>query len=105
MLNTWVLMLFKKQFAYSDACKNYKLTQYDEDIVLFYAKERYYFMDVNKKVTFKKLYLTDETKKMWNKYAKEIMIHEVEGEHSTMFEPEHSNEFSRLLQSYLDGKL
>ncbi|MEP7252799.1 MAG: amino acid adenylation domain-containing protein [Ginsengibacter sp.] len=93
---------FKKQFAYSDASKNYELSQYNDEIVLFYAKERYYFMDVDKKVTFKKLYLTDETKNMWNRYSNEIVIHEVEGEHSTMFEPANSNEFARLLQTYLN---
>ncbi len=93
---------FKKQFAYSDASKNYKLSPYDGEIVLFYAKERYYFMDVNKKVTFKRLYLNDETKNMWSKYAKDITIHEIEGEHSTMFETECAHEFANLLQGYLN---
>ncbi|MEP7233019.1 MAG: amino acid adenylation domain-containing protein, partial [Ginsengibacter sp.] len=93
---------FKKQFAYSDACKNYKLSKYEDEVVLFYAKERYYFMDVEKKVTFKKLYLNDETKNMWNQFAKSITIHEIEGEHSTMFETAHNNEFANLLQGYLN---
>ncbi|HEV8082968.1 MAG TPA: thioesterase domain-containing protein, partial [Chitinophagaceae bacterium] len=87
---------------YANACKNYQLKPYDKDIVLFYAKEHYYFMDVKKQVAFKKYHLNNDTKNMWDQFADKIKIHEIDGEHSTMFEATQAHGFAQLLQGYLN---
>ena len=87
---------------YANACKNYQLKPYDKEIVLFYAKEHYYFMDIEKQVTFRKYYLNDDTKNMWDQFAEKIKIHEIDGEHSSMFEATHAHGFAQLLQGYLN---
>jgi amino acid adenylation domain-containing protein len=96
------LDIFKKPTIYSKACKTYKLTPLDHELILFYAKERYYFTDSEKQVAFKKLYLNDRTKNLWNQYATSIKIHETQGDHSTMFETNHAQEFAKTLQEYLN---
>ncbi len=87
---------------YVNACRKYSLKPYDREIVIFYAKEHYYFTDAEKKVAFKKLSLNNDTKNMWNQFAKTVKIHEIEGEHSNMFETVHGSGFAQLLQRYLD---
>lgn len=88
---------------YANACNNYHLHPLDKEIVLFYAKDHYYFMDAEKKVAFRKYYLNDETKNMWHHYAKNITIHEIEGEHSSMFDRETAGGFAKILQGYLNS--
>ncbi|MEO6638420.1 MAG: amino acid adenylation domain-containing protein, partial [Ginsengibacter sp.] len=99
------LDIFKKPTIYSEASKKYKLTSLDHELVLFYAKERYYFTDSEKQVVFKKLYLNDRTKNLWSQYATSIKIHETQGDHSSMFETIHAKEFAETLQKYLDPEL
>ena len=88
---------------YSKACKKYKLVPYNGKIILFYAKEHYFFLDTLKNVEFKKLYLDERTKNMWNQYADNIEVHDVEGEHSEIFDPVHGDAFAHLLQGYLNS--
>ncbi|MEP7252854.1 MAG: amino acid adenylation domain-containing protein, partial [Ginsengibacter sp.] len=99
------LGIFEKPTVYSNAFKNYKLTSIDHELILFYAKERYYFTDSEKQVAFKKLYLNDRTKNLWNQYATSIKVHEIQGDHSTMFETKHAHEFAKILQNYLNTEL
>ena len=87
---------------YVAARRNYRITPYDGEIILFYAKERYYFTDVNKNIRFKKFYINDSTKNLWSQYASSISIFEVEGDHSNLFEPTHGNQFARLVQEQLN---
>lgn len=87
---------------YLEASKKYKLIPYDGEIVLFYAKERYYFTDANNKIRFKKVHLNNETKNMWQQNATSVAIYDVDGDHSDMFLTSHGNKFARLLQQHLD---
>lgn len=88
--------------VYVTAGKNYTMAPYPGEIILFYAAEHYYFLDRNINIGFRKLLLNDQTKNRWKQYAAAVTIHDVKGEHSTMFDPVHGNEFARLLQQYLD---
>jgi len=87
---------------YVTACRQYELQPYDKEIVLFYAKDHYFFLDKDKNVGFKKFELGEDTKNMWKKYSATVSMHDIEGEHSNIFDAEHSNEFARLLQQHLD---
>ncbi|MBC7888345.1 MAG: amino acid adenylation domain-containing protein, partial [Ferruginibacter sp.] len=88
---------------YVAACRSYKLLPYEGEIVLFYAKEHYFFLDKKKNVGFKKLYLDESTKNMWKQYAVAISIHEIQGEHSEIFNPVNGVEFAFTLQQFLNN--
>ena len=88
--------------VYVTASQKYKMQPFNGEILLFYAKEHYYFMDVSTNVTYKKLNINENTKNLWKEYAGSVKIHDVAGEHSTIFDPMHGNDFAMLLQQYLD---
>ncbi|MEO8109317.1 MAG: amino acid adenylation domain-containing protein [Ginsengibacter sp.] len=90
---------------YSEAHRNYKCLHYDGEIVLFYAKERNFFTDADNNIKFKRLQLDEKAKNRWGYYADSIKIHELEGEHSTIFENEMTKEFATTLQKYLNDEL
>ncbi len=87
---------------YSNALKNYKLKSQQVDVELFYARERYYFTDVNNHIRFRQLKLDDETKKQWEKYAHIASLQHIDGEHSTMFDATHGDRFAGLVQRLLN---
>lgn len=89
--------------VYVNANRNYILLPYNADLVAFYAKEHYYFLDKGKNVEYKKLFLDERTKNMWKKYAANVFIHEIEGEHSAIFDIAHSDKFAQVLQQYLNN--
>lgn len=88
--------------VYRAASRNYKLEHYDGEICMFYAKERYYFTDVNNGIRYKKIFINEYAKKVWQQYATSITIFEVEGDHSDIFESTHGNQFAHLLQDQLN---
>jgi thioesterase domain-containing protein/acyl carrier protein len=88
---------------YQAACRKYKLLPYGGDIILFYAKEHFFFLDKQKKVEFKKLHLDENTKNMWKQYGASVSIHEIAGEHSEIFESVQGNEFATTLQKLLNN--
>ncbi|MBC7687147.1 MAG: amino acid adenylation domain-containing protein, partial [Aquabacterium sp.] len=90
--------------VYIAAARKYKMQPYNGEIILFYAKEHYYFMDISKNVTYRKLSLNEKTKNLWKEFSSGVKIHDVAGEHSTIFDPAHGNDFAQLLQMYLDDK-
>lgn len=97
------LNIFDESSAvYVAAYQNYHLIPFQRQIVAFYAKEHYVFLDRNKNVEYKRLFLSENTKNMWKRYATELIVHEVKGEHSEIFDPLQGNEFARLLQYHLD---
>ncbi|MEO6719986.1 MAG: amino acid adenylation domain-containing protein, partial [Ferruginibacter sp.] len=87
---------------YIEARKNYKITPYNGEILVFYAKERYYFTDVTQNIRFKKFFINDSTKNLWREYASSVSIFEIEGDHSDIFETVHGNKFAMLLQQQLN---
>jgi len=89
--------------VYVAASKKYKLQPYTGQIVAFYAKEHYFFLDKNKNVGFRKLQLTESTKNMWKEYSNDVVIHEIEGEHSEIFDPVNGDGFATVLQQHLQG--
>ena len=89
--------------VYVAANRKYEIAPYDGEIILFYAKERYYFTDTANNIRFKKIYLNNNTKNLWREYASSVSIHEVEGDHSDMFEKNNGYEFARVLQHYLNS--
>ncbi|MEO6220583.1 MAG: amino acid adenylation domain-containing protein, partial [Ginsengibacter sp.] len=84
------------------ASRKYKITPYDGKLILFYAKERYYFTDASNNIRFKKIRLNDSTKNTWRQYANSVSILEVDGDHSDMFETTYAHGFAQLLQQYLN---
>lgn len=83
--------------------KNYKVTNYNGNIVAYYAKDHYQFYDFDRNVRYRKYDLDENIKKRWNEYADLVEIYEVEGEHSTMFDPAAGGkELARLLQEHLN---
>lgn len=90
---------------YVAATRKYMLTHYDREIILFYAKERYYFTDANNNIRYKKIHLDNHTKNIWSRFAGSITIFDVEGDHSDMFETSHGNQFAMFLQQELNKPL
>ncbi|MEO6230963.1 MAG: amino acid adenylation domain-containing protein [Ferruginibacter sp.] len=88
---------------YISACKKYKLIPYAGHIVAFYAKEHYYFLDKAKGIRYKKLRFDDDVRNRWKQYATKVSIHEIEGEHSEIFDPVNGDEFALLLQQHLNS--
>jgi len=73
------------------AIKNYKLEPFDASLHLFKATERVYFVDDRK-------YLG------WSRYAKKgVFVHEVPGDHKTMFEQPNVSALAQSLQQVLDN--
>lgn len=92
----------KTSELYTKASRKYTLERYDGDILLFYAKERYYFTDAQNKINFKKIELNYDSKYLWKEYANSVMLYEVKGDHSDIFETIHGDEFAMLVQQHLD---
>ncbi|MEO6722830.1 MAG: AMP-binding protein [Ferruginibacter sp.] len=86
-----------------NASRNYQISPYNRDILVFYAKEHYYFWDKDKDVKYKKLYLNMHTKNMWKKYVRSVTMYEIDGDHSTIFYPDNAQEFAQLLQKHLNS--
>ncbi|MEO8109088.1 MAG: thioesterase domain-containing protein [Ginsengibacter sp.] len=94
------MMVFRKfEEKFQVAFDNYLIEKYDDDILVFYARDHYHFQDKNRKIAFKKFMLEDGTKNRWKDYARSATFYEIEGEHSTIFE---SQDFANILQEYLD---
>ena len=91
--------------VYVAATRNYKMDPYDREIILFYAKERYYFTDANNNIRFKKVKLNDAVRNMWKQYATSVTIFDVDGDHSDMFEVSHGTRFAQLLQDKINQSL
>lgn len=89
--------------VFETAIQGYKMKPYNGDVLIFYAKEHYYFTDRNKGILYKRMYISNDTKNSWKKHARSVEIYEIEGEHSTMFELNHAAELSEILQSYLEN--
>jgi amino acid adenylation domain-containing protein len=88
--------------AYRSAAKKYKMSAYAGEIILFYAKERYYFTDANNNIRFKKVILDDNVRNTWSEYCTAHTIFDVEGDHSDMFEVSHGDRFARLVQEQMN---
>ncbi|MEO6732561.1 MAG: amino acid adenylation domain-containing protein [Ferruginibacter sp.] len=90
--------------AFKTAYSNYVLTPYNNDIIVFYAKDHYYFSDKDKNINYRKSILNDSVKDRWKSYVRQATFYEIEGEHSTMFDQEHGGrELARKLQEHLDN--
>ncbi len=89
--------------VFETAIQGYKMKHYDGDVLVFYAKEHYYFTDRNKGILYKRMHISNDTKNSWKKHARYVEIYEIEGEHSTMFELNHAAELAEILQSYLEN--
>ncbi|UOE51898.1 non-ribosomal peptide synthase/polyketide synthase [Mucilaginibacter sp. SMC90] len=83
------------------AADNYKIKPYNGEIVLFNATQQYYFIDRVNKIIYKELEVNSENKHAWKNYAQSVKVHEVKGEHSTIFDEQNAREFSEILQHYL----
>jgi amino acid adenylation domain-containing protein len=87
--------------VFQTATANYKMKHYDGELILFYAKDHYYFVDRNKGILYKRFDTSSDTKNSWKKHAKSVVIHEIEGEHSTMFDLKYAPALVEILQNYL----
>ena len=88
--------------VFKTASRNHQMKYYEDEVLVFYAKDKHYFTDSNKGILFKSIAVSDETKYAWKKYAKSVKIYNINGEHSTIFETANAAEFSRILQRHLD---
>ncbi|MBC7886384.1 MAG: hypothetical protein H7Z13_00740 [Ferruginibacter sp.] len=98
-IGTAVFRQFEQKFE--NAFERYQLKKFDGDILVFYAKDRYRFLDKTRNIRFSKMPLEEETKNKWKSCAKTVTLYQIEGEHSTMFEPLYSKDFAKLLQHHL----
>jgi thioesterase domain-containing protein len=94
----------KMSQAFQRASLNYHMKPYDGDLLVFYAKRHYYFMDRANKVIYKEINYNPNIKNAWRRYAREVKIYEIDGEHSTIFHPLHAKEFARILQKHLNKR-
>ena len=88
---------------FKTASRTYLTKYYDGEILAFYAKERYYFTDRNKRILYNRsVNINSEKKNIWQKFAKSITVYEIEGDHSTIFVPKYAGDFVKILQNHLD---
>ncbi|WP_018612579.1 non-ribosomal peptide synthetase [Segetibacter koreensis] len=88
---------------FESAYLNYEMTAYNGEVVIFYAKDHYYFIDSDNNINYKKLDLSDSIKSGWKRYATSPIFHEIAGEHSTIFEPDiGGKELAQKLQEVLN---
>jgi amino acid adenylation domain-containing protein len=88
--------------AFQKASVHYEMKPYNGDLLVFYAKKHYYFMDRVNKVVYKEINYSPAVKNAWNKYARSVTFYEIDGEHSTIFDPLFATEFSKILQDHLN---
>lgn len=85
------------------AYRNYRMTPTDRPVIVFYAKDHYHFLDKNRNISYKKFELSDHVKNRWTNYVESVVFYEIEGEHSTMFDPKYGGkELASTLQGHLD---
>ncbi len=87
---------------YQTTCSNYCITKYEGDMLVFFAKDRYTFVDKNNNILYNKILLDNATKHSWERYASNVKGFEIEGEHSTIFDPIYAKELVKVLQQNLD---
>ncbi len=87
---------------YQTACSNYRIIKYEGEILVFFAKDRYTFVDKSNNILYNKLLLDDTTKQFWERYASNVKVYEIEGEHSTIFDPAYAKDLVKVLQQNLD---
>lgn len=81
----------KVNATHSKAFREFHMMPFNDKIHLFKARSRVYFVDDRK-------YLG------WSKFALDgVVVHDIPGDHSTMFLPPNVNEMGRLLQYALDN--
>jgi thioesterase domain-containing protein/acyl carrier protein len=88
---------------YEAAINDYNMGYYEGEILAFYAKEHYYFIDRNTHIIYKRIDISSNTKDSWKRYAKSVKIYEIEGEHSTIFNPKYATGLAKILQQHLDN--
>jgi amino acid adenylation domain-containing protein len=84
------------------ALNTYELKSYYGEILLFNAMKDYFFVDTENKILYKELPVNHKAKLAWKKHAESIKSYDVEGEHSTIFEPENASNFAEILQKHLN---
>lgn len=75
----------------------------------FYALERYVLPPYPGKLTLFKamnqtFYIKDPARYGWGEYVKELVIHDIPGEHSRIFAPPNDEQFASVLQKCLDER-
>ncbi|MDB4904330.1 MAG: Amino acid adenylation domain protein, partial [Mucilaginibacter sp.] len=93
----------KASEVFETAIRSYKMKYYEDEILVFYAKEHYYFIDRDKRILYKRISISDDTKNSWKRYAKSVKIYEIDGEHSTIFDPRYALGLAKILQKQLDN--
>jgi amino acid adenylation domain-containing protein len=93
----------KASGVFETAIRSYKMRYYEDEILVFYAKEHYYFIDRDKRILYKKINISNDTKNSWKRYAKSVKIYEIDGEHSTIFDPRYALGLAKILQKHLDN--
>ena len=96
-----VYKTLERSFEKAEAA--YKLMPSNRHLLIFYAKDHYYFLDKDKAIDYKRMHMDEETKDRWKAFAGSVTIYEVDGEHSTVFDPIHGKNFAQLLQQHLNS--
>jgi amino acid adenylation domain-containing protein len=86
------------------AAHKYRIKDYDGDILAFYAKDHYYFLDNLNRIAYGARSYDEKIKMAWNEYANAVKIYELEGEHSTIFTRPYVKRFAEIMQAHLDRK-
>ena len=88
---TEILEIIKRvRKVHEEAGRKYIIRPYEGEIYLFRAKIR-----TN--------YLKDIKYFGWKPYVKKVNVIEMDGEHTTMFEPPHERNFVKVLQNILNN--
>jgi thioesterase domain-containing protein len=87
---------------FQQAVDQYALKDYDDHLIVFYAKEHYYFVDRINNILYKKLDFSSDIWSAWKNYVKSVELHEVDGEHFAMFNRDYAGKLADLLQQHLN---
>jgi amino acid adenylation domain-containing protein len=89
--------------VFQTAATSYKMKHYEGEVLIFYAKEHYYFTDSDKGIIYKRIDISDDVKNAWKKHAKSVKIYEIDGEHSSIFSFKHATGLVEILRNQLDN--
>ncbi len=87
---------------FEKAIEEYRVQYYPGHAVLFYARQKYLFTDLDNQLRYRKLKNTDQMQKFWKEHTGTLMTYNVQGDHRSMLYPEYAANLAKILQNQLD---
>ena len=96
------LVFFREMTVrFEKAIGEYSVKYYPGYTVLFYARHKYRFTDLDNQLRYKKLKKNDLMQNFWKEHTGSLMTYNVQGDHRSMLYPEYAANLAMILQNQL----